>query len=319
MADRFRIEFLYTGGTIGMVESPRGFEPGADAQAAVTRVLVASGLDLDSVFSEVDRIVDSSNITPAWQVMADHLRRRREEFDRFVVLHGTNTLAHSAAAVSFMLAGFGKPVVFTDSQIPRGLPGPDEPTNILGAPEEVTSGVSRGVTVFFGGDSFEDARVTRSSATELRAFTSRNAAKLSRRAAAVHTPASSPGWWGWDDPLPYGTHDIDAVTAVPRLSASRFRSISTPAPDAVIFGKYGGPSEEQGLFEAVRELVASGTPVVVVSQSPQVRIGMTKCAAGVPHLAGAVGAEDMTFEAVHAKLTFLLGQGCRRTSWAGGS
>lgn len=145
MADRFRIEFLYTGGTIGMIESPRGFEPGADVQGAVTRVLAASGLDVDFVFSEVDRIVDSSNITPAdWQVMADHLRRRRAEFDGFVVLHGTNTLAHSAAAVSFALAGFGKPVVFTNSQIPLGLPGSDAPTNILGAVEEVTSGVSRG-------------------------------------------------------------------------------------------------------------------------------------------------------------------------------
>ncbi|MGW4105146.1 hypothetical protein [Streptomyces sp. NPDC004976] len=71
-----------------------------------------------------------------------------------------------------------------------------------------------------------------------------------------------------------------------------------------------GSSEEQGLFEAVRELVASGTPVMVVSQSPQARIEMTKCAAGeFLHLAGAVGAEDMAFEAVHAKLMFLLSQG----------
>lgn len=128
-----------------MIESPRGFVSGADVQGAVTRALAASGPDVDSVFSEVDRIVDSSNITPAdWQVMADHLRRRREEFDGFVVLHGTNTLAHSAAAVSFTLSGFGKAVVFTGSQIPLGLPGSDAPTNILGAVEEVASGVSRG-------------------------------------------------------------------------------------------------------------------------------------------------------------------------------
>ncbi|MFC7983397.1 hypothetical protein [Streptomyces sp. NPDC057336] len=126
----------------------------------------------------------------------------------------------------------------------------------------------------------------------------------------MHTSASSLGWCGWDDPLAYRTQDIVAVTAVPGLTASRFRSMTAPAPDAVIFRTYGageGPSEEQGLFEAVRELVASGTPVVVVSQSPQARIEMTKCAAEeVLHLASAVGAEDMTFEAVHAKLTFLL-------------
>ncbi|MEU3901373.1 hypothetical protein [Streptomyces sp. NPDC045251] len=165
--------------------------------------------------------------------------------------------------------------------------------------------------------------MTKSSATELQAFTSPDTAKLSRRAAAVHTSASSLGWCGWDDPLPYRTQDIVAVTALPGLVASRFRSVTAPAPDAVIFRTYGageGPSEKQGPFEAVRELVASGTPVVVVSQSPQARIEMTKCAAGeVLHLAGAVGAEDMTFEAVHAKLSSCSAGRFRRSSWAGGS
>jgi L-asparaginase len=307
-----RMLFLYTGGTIGMVSSPRGFEPGADVEKEIA-ALLRDRADITFDFHQFDRLIDSSNATPAnWQQMVDHLRTHRGEYDAFIVLHGTNTLAHSAAAVSYALTDFVKPVVFTGSQVPFGIPGTDAPSNVLGAVRAVTSGTVTSVALFFDDEVIAGTRATKTSAVERHGFISPNSEPLSRRSAAVFTGSAS-GARGWQNPAPYQQQDIVVVTAVPGLTAERFRAMTTPAPDAVIVRTYGvgeGPSDEPGLAEAVGELVSAGTPTIVVSQCQQSRIDLTKYAAGeFLQKVGAIGAEDMTFEAVFTKLTFLLSQG----------
>ncbi|MER7790503.1 asparaginase [Streptomyces sp. NPDC097640] len=315
MPDRARIQFLYTGGTLGMVGSPRGLEPGADVRGEIAALLRDSGLDVSSGFSEFHRTIDSSNVTPAdWQQMVDHLRRHRDEHDGFVVLHGTNTLAHSAAAVSYALTDFGKPVVFTGAQVPFGMAGSDAPGNVLGAVEAVISGAFASVALFFDGVLLAGARATKVSALDMRGFASPHAEPLEWRSGSVREepdPLARPQVW--KNPLPYRGHDIAVITAVPGMSAERFRAMTTPRPSAVIFRTYGageGPGEAEGLPEAVGELVSGGTPVVVVSQSLRARVDLGRYAAGeFLRGAGAIGAEDMTFEAVYTKLMFLLSQG----------
>ena len=296
-----RLEFLYTGGTIGMIGSPRGLDTGADVRGAVAGLLRDRAVSFD--FAEFPRLIDSANATPAdWQRMVDHLRARRAGFDGFIVLHGTNTLAHSAAAVSYALTGFGKPVVFTGSQIPFGLPDTDAPGNVLGAVEAVLSGGVTSVAVFFDGLLLRGTRATKVSSLTARGF------------ASPHpVPAGAELGAGWPDPLPYRAHDIAVVTAVPGLTAARFRAMTTPRPDAVLFRVYGageGPGDEPGLPGAIAELVAAGTPVVVLSQVPHARVDLDKSAASeFLRQAGAVGAADLTFEAAYTKLMFLLSQG----------
>ncbi len=307
-----RMLFLYTGGTIGMISSPRGFEPGADVEKEIA-ALLQDRTDITFDFHEVERLIDSSNATPAdWQQMVDHLRAHRGEYDAFIILHGTNTLAHSAAAVSYALTDFGKPVVFTGSQVPFGLPGSDAPGNVLGSVQAVTSGAVTSVALFFDDELIAGTRATKTSVVEMHGFVSPNAQPLSGRPSAPAAGAANDSR-GWPNPAPYRQHDIVVVTAVPGMTAKRFRSMTTPAPDAVIIRAYGageGPSDEPGLAQAVDELISTGTPTVVVSQSQQSRINLAKYAAGeFLRKAGAIGAADMTFEAVFTKLTFLLSQG----------
>lgn len=108
-----RIHITYTGGTIGMVESPNGLVPGADMRGWLRRLIEDAHLD-PSLFSftELDPLIDSSNATPDnWQTMADDLCAHRDDADAFVVLHGTDTMSYSSAALSYALTGFGKPVI----------------------------------------------------------------------------------------------------------------------------------------------------------------------------------------------------------------
>lgn len=117
-----RILIVYTGGTIGMTEDlstgalvPFSFDHLMKNVPKIGRL----GFNLDHV--EMDPPIDSSNMNPAcWARIASVIADRYEDFDGFVVLHGTDTMAYTASALSFMLSGLAKPVVLTGSQLPIG-------------------------------------------------------------------------------------------------------------------------------------------------------------------------------------------------------
>ncbi|MBT2519440.1 asparaginase [Arthrobacter sp. ISL-28] len=305
-----KIQFIYTGGTIGMIAGPNGFDCGGNVEAEVAATLNRNGRHSEFGFADFEP-VDSSNITPAhWQQIIDHLQARRDEFDGFVVLHGTNTLAHSAAAVSYALEGFGKPVVFTGSQIPFGIPGTDAPGNVRGAFDVASSGLATGVTLFFDGDLMSGVRASKVSTIDRHGFISPHVRAVTPD--AVREEPFRTNARGWGSPRPYSRHDVAVITAAPGMSAERFRAMTTPAPDAVIYRAYGageGPGDEPGLEGAIRNLTENGTPVVVMSQCVQARIDLAKyAAAGFLNRAGALGAADMTLEALYTKILFLLSQ-----------
>ena len=111
-----RIHVTYTGGTIGMVDSPNGLVPGAGLKGWLRALVAGTELDGKVSLTELDPLIDSSNATPeSWQAIVNDLRAHAERADAFVVLHGTDTMSYSSAALSYAMAGFGKPVVFTGS------------------------------------------------------------------------------------------------------------------------------------------------------------------------------------------------------------
>ena len=97
-----RIHITYTGGTIGMIDSPNGLIPGADMRGWLLRLLEDAHMDSGLFsFTELDPLIDSSNATPSnWQTMIDDLKAHRDEADAFVVLHGTDTMSYSAITCS---------------------------------------------------------------------------------------------------------------------------------------------------------------------------------------------------------------------------
>ena len=132
---------IYTGGTIGMKESP-------DGQGLVP-------FDFSGISDEVpelrkfacridnytfDPLIDSSDVEPTlWQRLAELIKDRYDDYDGFVILHGTDTMAYSASALSFMLDGLGKPVIFTGSQLPIGRPRTDGKENLISSVEIATA------------------------------------------------------------------------------------------------------------------------------------------------------------------------------------
>ena len=120
-----RVCIIYTGGTIGMVSGEHGYVPSAqalfEAIDSMKDLKMAGMPQIDIV--QFDPLLDSSNMSIAeWNKIGEAISERYEQYDGFVILHGTDTMSYSASALSFMLENLDKPVVFTGSQIPLPLP-----------------------------------------------------------------------------------------------------------------------------------------------------------------------------------------------------
>ena len=120
-----RICIIYTGGTIGMVPSERGYIPSSGAFRRLLRAIPDLYWDAMPEWDvvEFDPLLDSSDVAVReWNQMGRAIAERYDDYDGFVVLHGTDTMAYSASALAFMLENLAKPVIFTGAQIPLGQP-----------------------------------------------------------------------------------------------------------------------------------------------------------------------------------------------------
>ena len=369
-----RIHVTYTGGTIGMVDSPNGLVPGADLRGWLYSLIAGTELEGRVSLTELEPLIDSSNATPeSWQAIIDDLHAHREEADSFVVLHGTDTMSYSSAALSYALVGFDRPVVFTGAQYPLGDVGSDAAGNVAGALRAAASGRTKGVSLFFGHHLLAGNRVTKTSSWSFEGFASPSVPPLARTGApwrwyatdevvsptagpepaasgaaasggtasglspsgstasgtqasgakaslleaaqALPTGGRTPEGFDWRNPAPYARHDVVVLDLAPGISSSRLEALLTPRPEAVLLRAYGVgnvPAAEPGLAEVLERTIADGVPVVVASQCHQAQVFLGHYEAGdAIARAGAVGAGDMTLEAVYSKIVFLLSQGLR--------
>lgn len=313
-----RIHVTYTGGTIGMVETEHGLAPGADMRAWLDHVIKGTQLKPEQVsFTELEPLIDSSNATPEnWQAIVDDLRRYSEyDVDAFVILHGTDTMSYTAAALSYALTDFDKPVIVTGSQLPLGPIESDATANVTGALNAALSGKAKGVSLFFGHHLFAGTRVTKSSSWAFEAFSS--------PATAPEALTGAPWRWFpvreegcvWANPKPYSRHDVAVIDMAPGITAARLKAMLTPLPEAVILRAYGVgniPADEPGLVDVLAEAIDADVPVIIASQCQQsvILVGHYEASDAIGR-AGAVGAVDMTLEALYAKVVFLLSQGIR--------
>ena len=293
---------------------PTSSTPGADLTGWLDQLL--SGTELAGTFETLsfEHLIDSANATPAdWGRIVDDLWAHREEADSFVVLHGTDTLAYTSAALSYALSNFGKPVVVTGAQYSLGVVGTDAAPNVTGALRAVTSGRLRSVAVFFGHKLLRGNRVTKLSSWAYNGFDSPAVPQLARTGAPWQWVENDSTGCGWLDPKPYRRHDVLVVDLSPGISAARLRAVLDPLPEAVILRAFGVgniPSDEPGLVDVILDVISAGTPVVVASQCMQadVLLGRYQSSHALTE-GGAISAHDMTLEALYAKLVFLLSQG----------
>ena len=177
--EKTSVLILYTGGTIGMMQDPQtGSLVPFDFDNLYDHLPVLRNLDYQLDFYAFDNLIDSSNMTPDfWVTLAKKIESCYEKYDGFVVLHGSDTMAYTASALSFMLENLNKPVVFTGSQLPMGMVRSDGRENIIAAIEiaaakdEDTALVPE-VTIFFENQLLRGNRTTKHNAEHFNAFVS---------------------------------------------------------------------------------------------------------------------------------------------------
>ena len=312
---------IYTGGTIGMKEDPvdqtlRPFDFGSLMQEVPE--LRKFALRIDAM--TFDPLIDSSDIEPSmWRKLAEMIRDNYDSYDGFVVLHGTDTMAYSASALSFMLKNLGKPVVFTGSQLPVGSPRTDGKENLISAVEIAASRLPDGsatvpeVCIYFNSLLLRGNRSTKVDSSGFDAFRSPNCPPLAEAGIDIRYNSDvirRPG----EGPFTInGTLDtrVSILKVHPGITAQVVSDILLgSATRAVIIETYGcgnAPSRDWFL-DIVREADARGKIMLNVTQCPRGTVNMDLYATGQAlKRAGVLSGRDITTEAALGKLFCLMG------------
>jgi len=301
---------LYTGGTIGMQQSADGLVPASGfadrlrAQQALHPQLILP----DWQFRELLPPIDSANMRQQnWLAMVAAIRAGIEEegCDGVLVLHGTDTLAYSAAALSFLLLGLAIPVVLTGAMLPAGAPGSDAWNNLFGALQALHAGVAPGVHLYFAGELMHGARASKLGTASLDAFGVPARLRQGQRAAAI--PAAL-DYHQQRQPV-----DLAVLPLYPGIQAAQVRALLGSGVQGALVECYGsgtGPADDTDLLQALRDAHQRGIVLAAVSQCPQGHVEFGLYAAGSQLAAsGLVSGGGMTREAALGKLFALLGAG----------
>lgn len=311
-----RVLVLHVGGTIGMVASPQGYRPAPGFPERLRQALHATGGQGLPAFDvrELDPI-DSAELRPRdWAVMAQALVDHWDRYDGFVLLHGTDTMAWSASALSFLLRGLDKPVVFTGSQIPMSEPRSDGLGNVENALRLAALPALREVTLCFGRHLLRGNRARKLATAQFDAFESPNALPLAELGIDIHLhrdrlwPATGPRRFA----VPTFDDEAVAVLALhPGMSGAAVDALlAPPGVRGLVLLSYGAgnvPANQRGFMAALERAAARGVVLVNVTQCLHGSVQQGAYATGSALGAlGAVPAGDMTPEAAFAKLHVLL-------------
>lgn len=322
--EKSSILLIYTGGTIGMKEDPsiQALRP-FDFSQILEEVpeLGKFAYRIDSY--TFDPLIDSSDIEPSsWQALASIIEERYDQYDGFVVLHGTDTMAYSASALSFMIEGLTKPVIFTGSQLPIGVPRTDGKENLISAVEIAAAKDQDGnaivpeVCICFDNVLMRGNRTTKINSDNFRAFRSENYPPLAEAGISIKYNTGlirKPESWN-TRPVFHKTLDtrVSILKIHPGITPQVVRNILCgPESRAVILETYGAgnaPSKEWFL-DLIREADRMGKIILNVTQCMAGSVNMDIYATGKSlKQSGVLSGYDSTTESALAKLFFLLGE-----------
>lgn len=307
-----------TGGTIGMRRGPRGWVP--ERGFLEERMAAMPELQRDEMprftVREYETQLDSANVRPEhWAAIGRDLVARYHDYDGFVVIHGTDTMAFSAAALSFTLEDLGKPVIFTGSQIPLVEVRSDGRENLITSMLIAARQPIPEVSLFFGNRLLRGNRATKVSAGGFDAFDSPNFPPLAVagvdvevRLDRVRRPAPGAAM-RLAEPVPV---EIAVLKLFPGIRAAVAERVLAAPVAGVVLETYGvgNAPEDPELLAVLAAAVERGAVIVNCTQCLRGAVDMDDYATGgALRRAGVVGGADMTTEAAVAKLYYLLGNG----------
>jgi len=308
---RKRILILHTGGTLGMKPRDPDRVLAPDEVGATLLHYVPELEEFADITTRVLFNIDSTDITPEhWNKLAAEIVPAVETYNGVVIAHGTDAMAYTGSALSFLLRNLPCPVILTGSQLPLADARSDAPGNLIGAVDLATHEIQE-VAIYFHNLLLRANRVTKTSTFAYGAFKSPNFLPLAEVGTSIQPYSrtlSSDGPFKME-----GT--FDPRVAVIRLSPGQpadalgaLRDTDTRAVLLEAFGSGNIPVQRTGIADAIRMLTETGKLVAIGSQSPNGRVDLSQYSGGrLARDAGAIGIGDMTLEAATVKLMYLFG------------
>ena len=315
-----KISLLTTGGTIASVESDRGLQPGLAGEQLLRVCPDLMGFEHDVAVVDL-MSKDSSNMHPSdWLVMADCVRDSAARSDAIVMLHGTDTMAWTASALSYLLNDVPVPVVLTGSMLSADAPDSDVSENIYAAFHfalQLAMYKRRGVSVAFAGLLLHGPRITKIDSRRKNAFVGvdypflgemrdRGTHKIAWLTAQVPALSAERPW----GPSPAVETNVALVPIFPGLSARFLDAVADTGPKAIVlegYGLGGVPFMGENLLPAIERGIARGIPFVLRGQAPFGGTDPAVYEVGRRALdLGVLSARNMTREALMSKLMLLL-------------
>ena len=301
---------LYTGGTIGMQASANGLVPASGFEARM-REYLHSQPELvvpQWRFREMAPLIDSANMSPAyWQQLRVAVVDAVDEqgCDSVLILHGTDTLAYSAAAMSFKLLGLHARVVFTGSMLPAGVADSDAWENLGGALVALGQGVAPGVHLYFHGELLDPTRCAK-----VRSFGRHPFKRLERQGGGVKA-STLPTQLHYNQPGQLAK--VAVLPLFPGIGAQLLDAVLNSDIQGLVLECYGsgtGPSDNPEFLAALARARDNGVVVIAVTQCHEGGVELDVYEAGSRlRGAGVLSGGGMTREAAFGKLHGLLGAG----------
>lgn len=317
-----RVLLVYTGGTIGMSRNP---ETGAlqpfDFKRLRTFIPEMEHLHIHIDVQSFDPPIDSSDMTPQlWIKLVEGIARVYDQYDGFVILHGTDTMPYTASALSFMFDNLTKPIILTGSQLPIGQPRTDGKENLITSLEIASAKNAIGramvpeVCIYFNGKLLRGNRTTKHSAEEFNAFKSFNYPSLANAGVDLifhEANIRRPDYKRPMVPLTRIDANVLIFSLFPGISEEIIHHVLGMPVRGIVMRTFGSGNAPQlpWLREAIAQASAHGKVIVNVSQCKQGSVAMERYSTGYQlKEAGVVSGRDMTVESAVTKLMCLLAQ-----------